>query len=237
MCTVSIVPTLDGCRVVCNRDERRTRAAARPPRVWSTGASWAVYPQDPESGGTWIGVNGDGLVVALLNGTSTSAAPHAMPRSRGSIVPGLLACTTIARAVQACEALDVRLFEPFRLVMVQRDAVAVVTSDAARPSPEACPLVAPVMFTSSSLGDDVVEVPRRRLFERLVLAADDWLRGQSRFHRHRWRRRPEISVRMSRGDAATVSRTTIDVTSRTVDLEYEALDLASRSAATALVAT
>ena len=45
MCTVSIVPIADGCRVVCNRDERRTRAAARPPRTWPTEVSWATYPR------------------------------------------------------------------------------------------------------------------------------------------------------------------------------------------------
>ena len=72
----------------------------------------------------------------------------------------------------------------------------------------------PVMFTSSSLGDAIVETPRRRLFEELVLAGDDWLRGQFRFHRHRWDEQPEISIQMARQDAATVSRTTIDVTSR-----------------------
>jgi hypothetical protein len=79
------------------------------------------------------------------------------------------------------------------------------------------------MFTSSSLGDAVVARPRRRLFEQLVLADDDWLRGQFRFHRHQWTRRPEISVHMARGDASTVSRTTITVTSRTMELDYEPL--------------
>jgi len=79
------------------------------------------------------------------------------------------------------------------------------------------------MFTSSSLGDALVEPPRTRLFEQLVLADDDWLRGQIRFHRHRWVRRPEISIDMAREDATTVSRTTIDVTSTTIELEYEPL--------------
>jgi len=79
------------------------------------------------------------------------------------------------------------------------------------------------MFTSSSLGDVLVEPPRRELLERLVLAAGDWLHGQARFHRHRWTSRPEISVNMAREDAATVSRTTIDVTSSTIDLAYESL--------------
>ena len=80
----------------------------------------------------------------------------------------------------------------------------------------------PVMFTSSSLGDAIVETPRRQLFERLVLAGDDWLRGQFRFHRHRWAGRLELSVDVLL-DACTVSRTTIDVTSRRIDLQYESL--------------
>ena len=223
MCTVSIVPTTDGCRVVCNRDERRTRAVARPPRTWPTEMSWATYPQDPVSGGTWVGVNGDGMVVALLNRTAAPDIQRHATRSRGSIVPTLLACASIAQAVKASDALDVRRFEPFRIVIAHRSTVAVVPGDPAHSPAEVFPLVKPVMFTSSSLGDAVVETPRRRLFEQLVLADDDWLRGQFRFHRHRWTRRPEISIHMAREDAATVSRTTIHVTSRTIDLEYEPL--------------
>jgi transport and Golgi organization protein 2 len=231
MCTVSIVPTAGGCRVVCNRDERRTRPVARQPRAWPTEVSWATYPQDPVSGGTWIGVNDDGLVIALLNRTATPDVQRPTPRSRGSIVPELLACASIDRAMQASDALDRRAFEPFQLVMVQRSIVAVIAGDPAQPSQEMFPLVAPMMFTSSSLGDALVESPRRRLFEELVLADDDWLRGQFRFHRHRWAGRPEISIQMAREDAATVSRTTIDVTSRTIDLDYKPLTGLTVSAA------
>jgi hypothetical protein len=233
MCTVSIVPVADGCRVMCNRDERRTRAVAHPPRTRPTEVSWATYPQDPVSGGTWIGVNDDGLVVALLNRTTTGSEPRLSPHSRGSIVPTLLACPSIARAVNACGALDLSRFEPFRIVMAHRSTVAVVTGDWVHSSAEQFPLVRPVMLTSSSLGDAVVDTPRRRLFEKLVLAGDDWLHGQFRFHRHRWAKQPEISIQMAREDAATVSRTTIEVTSKAIDFEYESLtgDVQTASAA------
>ena len=223
MCTVSIVPITDGCRVMCNRDERRTRAVARPPRTWPTDVSWATYPQDPVSGGTWIGVNDDGLVIALLNRTATQDERRSSSHSRGSIVPTLLECASIAQAVKAYGALDVRRFEPFRIVMAHRSIVAVGAGDPAHSPAEVFPLVRPVMFTSSSLGDAVVETPRRQLFEQLVLGDDDWLRGQFRFHRHRWMRRPEISVHMAREHAATVSRTTIHVTSRAINVVYEPL--------------
>ena len=225
MCTVSIVPVADGCRMVCNRDERRTRAAAHPPRAFPTEVSRAIYPQDPVSGGTWIGVNDDGLMVALLNrtavGTTSRVSP---PRSRGSIVPMLLAFTSIAEAMHAYDAIDITQVEPFRILMAHRSSVAVITGDRAHSHSEVFPLLGPVMFTSSSLGDAVVETPRLRLFELLVLADPDWMRGQFRFHRHRWAERPAISVHMARQDAITVSRTTIDVTSRDINLHYEPLD-------------
>jgi transport and Golgi organization protein 2 len=223
MCTVSIVPIADGYRVMCNRDERRTRAVARPPRTFPTEVSWATYPQDPESGGTWIGVNDDGLVLALLNRTPAGSEPCAWPRSRGSVVPALLACPSIPRALNACDEMDLSRLAPFRIVMAHRSILAVVTVDRTRPAAEQFPLVKPMMFTSSSLGDAVVETPRRRLFDELVLAGGDWLHGQFCFHRHRWDTRPEISVQMAREDAATVSRTTIAVTAKTIDVDYESL--------------
>jgi hypothetical protein len=107
--------------------------------------------------------------------------------------------------------------------MAQRSTVAVFSGARAHSPLELFSLVQPVMFTSSSLGDAMVETARRLLFEQLVLDGDDWLQGQFQFHRHQWSRRPEISVQMSRGDAATVSRTTIDVTSRNIDVQYESL--------------
>jgi hypothetical protein len=221
MCTVSIVPTVEGCRMVCNRDERRSRPIARPPRTPSA-ISAATYPEDPVSGGTWIGVNHNGLIFALLNKTTTPSVVRRPARSRGVIVPELLASASMDQALERMEMLDRRMFEPFRLVVVQRSMVAVISSD----SPAAAEIfrfTSPVMFTSSSLGDAIVDRPRRELFEQVVARTDNWLRGQWRFHRHQWADRPEISVRMAREDAVTVSRTTIDVTLRGHELEYEPL--------------
>ena len=85
-------------------------------------------------------------------------------------------------------------------------------------------LTVPRLFTSSSLGDRLVEEPRRALFKQLV-ANDhgDALRAQFRFHRHRWTASPELSVHMERADAVTVSRTVIDVRADATDLSYEPL--------------
>lgn len=225
MCTVSIVPTTDGCRVVCNRDERRTRPIARPPRQWPSETSCAIYPEDPASGGTWIGVNDSGMVAALLNRTSTAGAGTRPVHSRGRIVPELLGYASLDHAVKAAEMLDDRAFEPFRLVVLQHLTVVVITCDATGISKAIVPVGSPLMFTSSSLGDALAEPPRRALFEELVCASDDWLCGQFRFHRHQWPKSPELSVQMARADALTVSRTTIDVTSKTIAVGYEPLSV------------
>jgi hypothetical protein len=44
--------------------------------------------------------------------------------------------------------------------------------------------------------------------------------GQRVFHRHAWPARPEISVLMSRPDAATVSRTVLDVSDGAIRMHY-----------------
>ena len=221
MCTVSIVGNGDGFRLVCNRDERLSRPRAQPPAARRIGRRWAVSPIDPPSRGAWIGVNDAGLTAAILNRTISSGIQRTAPISRGVIVPTLLACSALDEALAEVEAFDHRQFEPFRVVLVQWPFVAVVTSDDPERAPAPTALSEPRMFTSSSLGDHVVHAPRQALFDDLVVASDDRLDGQFRFHRHRWMQRLEISVLMRREHAGTVSRTTIDVTGRGADVRYE----------------
>ena len=226
MCTVTVVPHAQGVRLLCNRDEQRTRLHGIPPRIRDLSGQRALFPVDPQRGGTWAGTNDAGLIVALLNvRPSVSGAAGEPKLSRGLIVLELLRCGSLPQAMQTATGLDAGLFEPFRAVIVQAGSLAVATSFGT--GTIHCtqrPLDAPLLFTSSSLGDAVVFAPRYRLFEQMILqgGAQGWLDGQARFHDHQWPRRPEISVRMERQDALTVSRTQIDVTNHTRQLRYEA---------------
>lgn len=223
MCTVSVVPTSDGFRLTCNRDERRARARALPPGAQRTGGLSAIWPTDSQGGGTWIGANEGGLAMALLNRTSGRERPAIdRPISRGTIIPVLLGDHTLRRALQTALALPVQRYEPFTLLLVQRDVAAVVANDGRRLTIAMSALHRPVVLASSSLGDDRVW-PRLSLFARLVRRNPAPLGGQARFHRHRWRRRPEISVCMSRVDACTVSRTVLDVGRASIVMRYEPL--------------
>jgi hypothetical protein len=226
MCTVTIVPRRHGFRLVSNRDELETRPVATTPELHSIPPGVATFPTDPASGGTWIGVNDRGLAMSILNRTDRADAGRFAPRSRGLIVPSLLGHDRARAAVAAAGQLDPAAYEPFYLVVTDGTEAGLVSSNGHDTSTRWFSLVEPLLFTSSGLGDALVERPRRELFERLVLqAADSWLDGQARFHRHRWPDRPELSVWMERSDARTVSRSTIEVTEKTkIDFHYEPLN-------------
>jgi Transport and Golgi organisation 2 len=236
VCTVTVVPREEGFRLSCNRDERRDRATALPPSLHDLMHRTAIFPVDPTGGGTWVGVNDVGLAAAMLNRT-IDPAPRTLEtprRSRGLIIPDLLVCASLTHAVERSAGLTPRDFDRFRLVMAQNARVAVVTSDGKALSVEVSTLDRPMMLTSSSLGDDLVERPRRKLFDRLFVGEErSWLAAQSRFHRHQWRSHRNVSVMMERDDARTVSRTVVDVTSRAIRLRYRAPDGSASAAFTA----
>jgi hypothetical protein len=232
VCTLTAVPLGDGrTRLAFNRDEQRARTAALPPQVRRYGQRTAVLPIDPVSDGTWVAVNDAGLVLGLLNATETpdsvchgrpgrmsahtagTAVAHAARASRGTIIPALLACDTLAEAVRRSRELSAHDYSPFRLVLARSGAIAEVRSDGRQLFiEEPSPLTAPRLFTSSGLSDELVIRPRQRLFEQFFLAGADWAARQDAFHRHAWPDAPHLSVCMSRPDARTVSLTLVEFT-------------------------
>ena len=217
MCTVSIVPWADGLRLVANRDEQRSRAAALPPRVVERDGVRAVMPIDGASGGTWVAVNELDVAFALLN--LNPAGPFtAGARSRGEIVAALTALGSLDDVAAAMIGLDPARYSPFRLICAAGGQALEIAPHASLSRRHA--LDSPVVFTSSGLGDDRVEGPRRALFEEMVGGAvGDLAARQDAFHAHRWRDAPHLSVFMSRDDACTVSRTVIEM-GRRVAMTY-----------------
>ncbi len=82
--------------VAANRDERFDRPAL-PPQL-QPGPPRVVCPVDARAGGTWIGVNEHGVLVAVTNRAATTVP--AAPRSRGLLCRELLDCRTAADAAQ-----------------------------------------------------------------------------------------------------------------------------------------
>src|SRR5262245_2529622 len=120
MCTVTVVPHARGVRVMSNRDELRTRVAALPPRLHRLDRRMAAFPTDPQGGGTWIGANDAGLIVALLNRSRpTVTTGPVRAHSRGLIVRDLLRSGSLDDALDRAARLDATGFEPFHLIAVQ----------------------------------------------------------------------------------------------------------------------
>jgi hypothetical protein len=223
MCTVTVVPVGETIRLACNRDEQRCRPVALPPRIQQFGPRRALLPVDPISGGTWVAVNDAGLALTLLNvnAKKSPAATRTAPRSRGKIIPALLHADTPLSAAFSALDLDPAWYAPFRLVLVNRHEGVEVYSDGVQIQLVGqVGLTRPQLFTSSGLGDQTVEGPRRQLFDECFGRPGDRLTQQDAFHRHRWPDRPHLSVCMDREEAQTVSHTVVSLGPDRVTLHY-----------------
>ncbi|MFN0137616.1 MAG: NRDE family protein, partial [Phycisphaerae bacterium] len=244
MCTVTVVPIAARpggshdtnsrvVRIACNRDELRTRPIALPPRMQSFGARRAILPIDPASGGTWIALSDVGVLLTVLNvnvnnGVRRDAIRPGELRSRGTIIPELLALDSLEAIAAAAARLSPSRYPPFRLLIINQTRVGDLYSDgrelrytsrdliddsrscssargasasgrcelsAHRPEADAPPgAIAdvlsgarPFFYTSSGLGDSLVDAPRRELFERSFSPPlSSPTATQDAFHRHSW---------------------------------------------------
>ncbi len=222
MCTLSVISTPTGYRVVCNRDESRGRPAATPPR-WRTleGSQLrALWPTDTQAGGTWIAAGAHGLTLATLN--LNPDEPPDLARvpgllSRGLIIPAIIAQADAPMAIRALSRLTLSRYAPFRIIAIDADSrdrlprIVEAAWDRHRVTVTEHPRGA-ACFASSGLGDRLVQC-RLDLFRETVLDAEASPESQDQFHNHRWDDRPELSVLMSRADAQTVSISTVEVVS------------------------
>ncbi|TVQ59672.1 MAG: hypothetical protein EA379_10250 [Phycisphaerales bacterium] len=216
MCTLTIIPCSDdeapaGFRLATNRDELRTRAPARPPQKRPVGDVCAAWPVDADAGGTWVGVNARALALCLLNAHPKSAPDSGADgrrRSRGEIIPTLLDAETATEAIERCGEMSLVEFAPFVLVGVDASAIVRAAWDRRSLTVEREPL-APKCIVSSGLGDALVR-PRVELFDEFLRERGPTATMQDAFHTHAWPDRPEVSVRMRRDDARTLSTTVVE---------------------------
>jgi hypothetical protein len=192
-----------------------------PPECRCFGERKALMPIDPQSDGSWIAVNDAGLVMALLNRTPDGAVAKSAPLSRGAILPLLLHCDDLGSAEWLALDLNGDGFAPFRLIVANRDEFTVIDGggDKLRAKFRGV-LIQSLMFTSSGLGDSLVDEPRRRLFGDLFATPTRPHLQQDLFHRHSWPGAEPISVCMRRPDARTVSHTLVELTCEEAVMTY-----------------
>jgi hypothetical protein len=123
--------------IAANRDEALDRPASEP-RVWAAGevaARRVLAPRDLRAGGTWLGVNDAGLFVGITNRRSLSNRVSGLwqsRRSRGELVFEALGAATHQGARDRIRELDPRAYNPFPLLLADRDGAHVIWGDGAR---------------------------------------------------------------------------------------------------------
>ena len=235
MCTVTVLPetvlaasriAVDGglrLRVACNRDELITRAPALPPVTRQVRDRLAIMPVDPDSGGTWIGANDAGIICVLLN-VYAGARTRVGLRSRGTVIPPLLGCNCVDAVLERVLELVPGDYSPFRVLVLDRETLVECWNQDRSIRYRRETLRTAVMRTSSGLGDDLVTGPRTVLYEQLLSTASDPIAADDLFHLHQWRGREELSVRMRRPDARTVSHTVVEIREGVIRLVYRPAD-------------
>ena len=223
MCTISVIPAdrVRGLRLMMNRDERRTRMAAWPPRASILHGVGVCAPTDPEALGTWVAAADTGLAWAVMNiHPPAGLMPRATTASRGDIIPALVSAADLDEAAAGFRSLPLASCPPFRLIVASAQELAVLEWDGRHRRTRCERLTQPRLFASSSLGDALVEEPRQALFETLLARESDAWRAQDRLHVHAWPDRRHLSVLMSRPTACTVSRTAVVVDDCRVEMSY-----------------
>jgi hypothetical protein len=125
MCTVVILrrpghhwPVL----IAANRDEMLDRPWSPPARHWPDRPD-VVAGRDELAGGTWLGINDEGVVAAVMNRPG-SLGPAEDKRSRGELVLEALDHADASEAAAALAHIDPEAYRPFNLLIADaRDAV------------------------------------------------------------------------------------------------------------------
>lgn len=112
--------------VAANRDEYYDRPAAAPGLLHD--APRIVGGRDLSAGGTWLGVNENGLVAALTNRHGNRVPAPALP-SRGLLCLAALHCRSAREAARTIAArLEREFYNPFNLLVLDLDEAWFLTN-------------------------------------------------------------------------------------------------------------
>jgi hypothetical protein len=214
---LSLLTQPGGYQAWMNRDEAPQRGAAAQALAQPIrdGRSQA-YPVDPVSGGTWIGVNGAGLLLALLNDYPQPAPPRA-PHSRGLIIPQALGRPSVDAALRALLALDPADYGPCVLVLAGPDQATFSLHSSPQGWQPQDHGRGPALFVSSGHDPAAARAHRQRLFSAALSGGAPALEA---LHRSHDGGPGPLSVCMHRGASQSVSLTRVQASAGAVRLDY-----------------
>jgi len=230
MCTVTVIRSeLDhmnaGVWLVSSRDELHERMPSHPPRVHHLDKRQAIFPVDPEGGGTWVGVNDLGTAVSLLNHYPEYVPEPTMKQSRGDLVVRLLAADSEALTSLADE--DLTAYGSCKLVTVNAvGTLRTLTWDGRNVKLEQHDL--PQVWASSSTHHTAANDHRCRLFHSQKPTTFARLCA---FHGDQSHLDGALNVLMHSPEARTVSVTAVHIAPERVTLHHLPLTATQPSSA------
>lgn len=186
MCTVIILrrPDHDWPVIIgANRDEMNNRPWKAPARHWDDRPD-VIAGLDETAGGTWLGVNEDGVVAAVLNRYGT-LGPEDGKRSRGELPLEALDHADAIDAAQALAELNGDAYRPFNMVIADnRDAYWLANRGTGKIEITEIPEGMSIL-TAHDLNDTENSARTKRNLPRFISApapnpeADDWFAWQA----------------------------------------------------------
>ncbi len=220
MCTVTW--RLDGSELELfdNRDERRSRAQAEPPRVHRNGKRPFLAPVDGDFGGTWISVNDRGLVLCLLNRYLQEGQEARQDYvSRGLLVRDLAIEESPESVAGDLTSRELGVYRPFSLLVAYPGDEPMLwtwNGDELHTQRALMPLI------SSPRATEVLALRRKVLEEMRCNSKDPESALLQAFHRSHEPFKGPASVCMHHALAKTVSFTRVRVDEQKVAMDYAA---------------
>jgi hypothetical protein len=218
MCTVTLLTNPDGYTLMMNRDELRSRVEGELYRGLRNDVE-ASFPIDAAAGGTWIGVNHHGVSLALLNRYQAPINSNNNSVTRGKIIASALFTGGMNDVFSYLKNLDVDCFNPFDLLLVDRQSTYQFSWDRKNYSWVSHVASQPLMLTSSSERLDYVREYRHAQFLHCLDQGED-VKSLERFHLRQEVNCAADAVFMSRAKVHTKSIVKIRVNTEVGSLSY-----------------
>lgn len=120
MCTVTYIPTKNGCIITSNRDEKTSREKALLPQEYNINGKKITFPKDPKAGGTWIAHTASKIVVLLNGAKEKHIKKEKYRKSRGLIVLELMSSK---HTLSFWESIDLTNIEPFTIIVYENKSL------------------------------------------------------------------------------------------------------------------
>ena len=222
MCTVTYIPTKEGCIITSNRDEKITRERALPPTEYYIEEKKIIFPKDPKAGGTWI-AHSETKIVVLLNGAQEKHLPKPNYRkSRGLVVLELI---SVENSLQYWESVDLTDIEPFTIILFENNKLVQLQWNEVEKTEEVIDEKQFHIWSSSTLYFKEIREQRKTWFHNFMQNKSNPT-GEEILHFHQFTEseNKDFGLQINRNNVLkTISITQCQVTQNNIEMRY--LDL------------